>query len=66
MAILVHSSFLGSRIGMVGVLHTWTRDLSYHPYVHYLVPAGALASCQKGFSGARQAPLHPVPGQVPG
>jgi hypothetical protein len=28
---------------MIGVLHTWTRDLSYHPHVHYLVPAGALA-----------------------
>jgi hypothetical protein len=35
--------FVGGRIGMVGVLHTWTRDLSYHPHVHYLVPAGALA-----------------------
>jgi hypothetical protein len=36
--------FVGGRIGMVGVLHTWTRDLSYHPHVHYLVPAGALAA----------------------
>ncbi len=33
--------FLGGDIGMVGVLHTWTRDLAYHPHVHYLVPAGA-------------------------
>ena len=35
--------FVGGQIGMIGVLHTWTRDLSYHPHVHYLVPAGALA-----------------------
>jgi hypothetical protein len=35
--------FVGGRIGMVGVLHTWARDLSYHPHLHYLVPAGALA-----------------------
>jgi hypothetical protein len=35
--------FLGGRIGMLGVLHTWTRDLRYHPHVHYLVPALALA-----------------------
>lgn len=35
--------FVGGQIGMVGVLHTWTRDLNYHPHVHYLVPAGALA-----------------------
>jgi hypothetical protein len=25
---------------MVGVLHTWTRKLAYHPHVHYLVPGG--------------------------
>jgi hypothetical protein len=28
---------------MVGVLQTWTRDLRYHPHVHYLVPGGGLA-----------------------
>src|SRR6266852_3857853 len=27
--------FIGGRVGMVGVLHTWTRDLLYHPHVHY-------------------------------
>ncbi len=27
---------------MVGVLHTWGRDLTYHPHVHYLVPAGGI------------------------
>jgi hypothetical protein len=32
---------LGGQIGMVDVLHTWTRDLAYHPHVHDLVPAGA-------------------------
>jgi hypothetical protein len=35
--------FLGGQIGMVGVLQTWTRDLRYHPHIHYLVPAGAYA-----------------------
>ncbi len=33
--------FLGGTIGMVGVLHSWGRNLSYHPHVHYLIPAGA-------------------------
>ena len=32
--------WLGGQIGMVGVLHTWGRNLSFHPHVHYLVPAG--------------------------
>jgi hypothetical protein len=39
--------FLGGQIGMLGVLQTWTRDLRYHPHVHYLVPALALASDSK-------------------
>jgi hypothetical protein len=33
--------FLGGQLGMVGVLQTWTRDLRYHPHIHFLVPAGA-------------------------
>jgi hypothetical protein len=36
--------FLGGRIGLLGVLQTWTRDLRYHPHIHYLVPAVALAA----------------------
>jgi hypothetical protein len=36
--------FVGGQIGMMGVLHTWSRDLTYHPHVHYLVPGGGLAS----------------------
>jgi hypothetical protein len=35
--------FIGGRVGMVGVLHTWTRDLRYHPHVHYIVTGGGLA-----------------------
>ena len=27
---------------MVGVLHTWTRQLLYHPHVHYIVTGGGL------------------------
>ena len=31
--------FVGGQLGLVGVLHTWGRNLAYHPHVHYLVPA---------------------------
>jgi len=34
--------FVGGRLGMVGVLQTWTRDLRYHPHIHYLVTGGGL------------------------
>jgi len=36
--------FVGGQIGMLGVLHTWTRDLFYHPHVHYLVPGGGVGN----------------------
>jgi Putative transposase/Transposase zinc-binding domain len=31
--------FVGGKLGLLGVLQTWTRDLRYHPHIHYLVPA---------------------------
>jgi hypothetical protein len=34
--------FVGARLGMVGVLHTWTRQLLYSPHVHYIVTGGGL------------------------
>ncbi len=33
---------IGGSIGLIGVLHTWGRNLSYHPHVHFLVPGGGL------------------------
>jgi len=33
---------LGIELGFTGVLHTWTRQLIYHPHIHYLVPGGGL------------------------
>ena len=29
--------------GFLGVLHTWGRQLAYHPHIHYVVPGGALS-----------------------
>lgn len=33
---------LGAELGLVGVLHTWTRQLACHPHVHYVIPGGGL------------------------
>ena len=33
-----------ARLGMTAVLHTWGRNLSYHPHTHFIVPGGALSS----------------------
>lgn len=33
----------GDMPGFFGVLHTWGRQLQYHPHIHYIVPGGALS-----------------------
>jgi hypothetical protein len=45
--------FIGGQIGMLGVLHTWGRNLNYHPHVHYLVPGGGLAADGQSWLPAR-------------
>ena len=34
---------LGAEIGFFSVLHTWSQQLSIHPHVHCVVPAGGLS-----------------------
>jgi hypothetical protein len=34
--------YLGAQLGSLQVLHTWGRQLQYHPHVHCVVPAGGL------------------------
>ncbi len=34
--------YVGGTLGLIGVLQSWTRDLRYHPHVHYLIPGGGL------------------------
>lgn len=36
--------YVGGEIGLLGVLHTWGRQLVHHPHVHCLVTGGGLAS----------------------
>ena len=42
-ALAVDPKYLGGQIGMMGVLHTWTREMASHPHIHSLVPGGALS-----------------------
>jgi hypothetical protein len=34
--------YLGAQVGSLSVLHTWGRQLQFHPHVHCVVPAGGL------------------------
>ena len=31
---------LGAQTGMIAILHTWGQNLSLHPHLHCIVPAG--------------------------
>jgi hypothetical protein len=35
--------WLGGRLAFTAVLHTWTRELHYHPHLHCIVAAGGLS-----------------------
>ena len=37
--------FIGTHLpGFTGILHTWGRQLQYHPHIHYMVPGGELSN----------------------
>src|SRR5262249_41586328 len=51
---------LRAQLGMLGVLHTWSRTLVYHPHVHYLVPGGGLSPDDRQWVAARAQHFLPV------
>jgi len=34
--------FLGAKAGMIAILHTWGSNMSLHPHLHCIVPAGGI------------------------
>jgi len=52
--------FLGARIGVTAVLHTWGSALMHHPHVHMIVPGGGIALDGQRWISARPAFLLPV------
>lgn len=39
--------FLGAKMGMVAILHTWGQNLSLHPHLHCIVPGGGVTASGK-------------------
>lgn len=48
-----------ARLGWTMVLHTWKRDLGYHPHIHTLVTAGGLAKDNDKFRHVSDTYLFP-------
>jgi hypothetical protein len=50
----------GLTFGLTLILHTWTRELAFHPHVHVLVSAGGLALDGGNFIRLRHRYLFPL------
>lgn len=52
--------YVGGLVGVLAVLHTWGRTLTYHPHVHCLVTGGGLNRETQEWRGSRDNYLVPV------
>jgi hypothetical protein len=53
-------SRLHARLGVTMVLHTWTRDLWFHPHVHAIVTAGGLNDARNEWIASPPNYLFPL------
>ena len=51
---------LGAQLGITAVLHTWTRDLRFHPHLHCIVTGGGLTRDGEQWKATKQDYLFPV------
>jgi hypothetical protein len=51
---------LGAQLGITAVLHTWTRDLQFHPHLHCIVSGGGLSNTADRWIASKQSYLFPV------
>ena len=53
---------LGATMGMIAVLHTWGQNLSLHPHLHCIIPAGGITKPGKWkATSAKGKYLFPIP-----
>ncbi len=50
----------GSTPGFFGVLHTWGRQIQYHPHIHYVAPGGALNKESQTWNGTSKDFYLPI------
>lgn len=51
--------WLGAKTGCIALLHTWGQNLSFHPHIHCIMPAGGLTG--DGFEWAHTHPKFFAP-----
>lgn len=60
MKLAADKKYVGGKIGMLAVLHTWTNALIYHPHGHFLVPGGGVSPDGKYWIASRENFFVPV------
>jgi hypothetical protein len=51
---------LGAELGITTVLHTWSRELAFHPHLHCIVTGGGLSLDAERWVSCRDGYLFPV------
>jgi hypothetical protein len=51
---------LGGEIGIIAILHTWGQNLSLHPHIHCVIPAGGLSPDHQHWVSSRHRFFLPV------
>jgi hypothetical protein len=52
--------WLGAQLGITAVLHTWTRELRFHPHLHCIVTGGGLSTDAQRWIATSPDFLFPV------
>lgn len=60
MKLALDPRYVGGTLGILAVVHTWTRAMIYHPHVHLLATGGGLSRDGERFLLAREGFLVPV------
>lgn len=59
-SIAYDTKYAGGKLGMIGLLHTWARNLSYHPHIHFVVSGGGLFEDENIWLSSKEDFLVPV------
>ena len=54
------NKYVGGKLGYIGILHTWSRTLIYHPHIHYIVTGGGYSKDNDKWNKSRSNFLFPI------
>ena len=52
--------WLGAQYGAISILHTWGQNLSFHPHIHLVIPAGGISEDKMEWKSTRRNFFAPV------